>query len=331
MSRVVLRDNNSVLVIRNGNYLVLRDGPAGSSGGGGVTSHGALTGRSAADSHPISAVTNLVETLAAMVQTEALQSGLDAIVGGAPAGGDTLGELHSRLEAIEALGDLSTDAELIAAVAAILGTADADGDTLGELQALMNLRLLSSANLSDVANAATARTNLGVAYGFTAGTVAEGHRLPIVIHKSTTETVNNDSTLQPDDSFVFPLEASSKYLVEINALYGASSAADIQFDLNGPSGSSGFLSVLAPLASSSSSPVSAAVGTGTTIAGLGSVIIIGGPDQSGGFPRRSHAVITAVVTTTTAGNLTFRWAQNVSGATDASVFAGSWARYQKVA
>jgi hypothetical protein len=48
--------------------------------------------------------------------------------------------LDGRLAAIEALGSLATDAELIAAVAAILGDADPDGDTLGELQALINAR-----------------------------------------------------------------------------------------------------------------------------------------------------------------------------------------------
>ena len=35
-------------------------------------------------------------------------------------------------------------------------------DTLGELESLIGLRLLKSANLSDLANTATARTNLGV-------------------------------------------------------------------------------------------------------------------------------------------------------------------------
>lgn len=94
---------------------------------------------------------------AAAVRTE--------LIGTAPAGGDTLGELHARLAVFEALGSLATDAELAAMLATILGSATSDADTLGELQALVGLRLLASLNLSDVPNKATARSNLGVAIG----------------------------------------------------------------------------------------------------------------------------------------------------------------------
>lgn len=79
----------------------------------------------------------------------------------AAGGGDT-GDLEARVAAIEALGSLATDAELVAQVAAILGSADTSGDTLGELQALIGARLAKSANLSDLPNASTALTNLGV-------------------------------------------------------------------------------------------------------------------------------------------------------------------------
>lgn len=85
-----------------------------------------------------------------------------AVVNGAPAGGDTLVELHNRLAAIEGIGSLATDAEVIAQVVALVGGAPADRDTLGELGALMNLRLLAANNLGDVPNAVTARGNLGV-------------------------------------------------------------------------------------------------------------------------------------------------------------------------
>lgn len=93
---------------------------------------------------------------------DAALAAIAAVVNGAPAGGDTLAELHARIAAVEALGSLATDAELVAQVAALVGAADPAGDTLGELQALTNLRMTKAANLSDVANVVTARANLSV-------------------------------------------------------------------------------------------------------------------------------------------------------------------------
>lgn len=85
-----------------------------------------------------------------------------ALVADASPAGDTLAELEARIAAVEALGSLATDAELVAAVAALIGDADVDGDTLGELQALIGARLAASANLGDVASPAAARANLDV-------------------------------------------------------------------------------------------------------------------------------------------------------------------------
>lgn len=75
---------------------------------------------------------------------------------------DLVTAIDGRLELIEAIGSLATDAELVALTAAILGDADEDADTLGELRALLNVRLAAAANLSDLTSLGDARTNLDV-------------------------------------------------------------------------------------------------------------------------------------------------------------------------
>lgn len=101
------------------------------------------------------ALTNLgFSALGKQLIAVANQAALQALVG-------TDATLAARVAAIEAVGSLASDAELIAAVAGILGSADSAGDTLGELQALIGARLLKTNNLGDLPNASTALSNLG--------------------------------------------------------------------------------------------------------------------------------------------------------------------------
>lgn len=69
--------------------------------------------------------------------------------------------LDARLDVIEALGSLATDAELVAAVAALLGGADPTADTFSEVSTLIGARLAKALNLSDLADVSAALTNLG--------------------------------------------------------------------------------------------------------------------------------------------------------------------------
>lgn len=111
--------------------------------------------------HPMPSASDVGAATPASV-TSAIADAKTELRGTAPANGDTLGELHDRIAVVEALGSLATDAELIAAVTALIGSADPSGDTLGELQALIGARLAKAANLADLSNPATARTNLGL-------------------------------------------------------------------------------------------------------------------------------------------------------------------------
>ena len=143
MSRVVLRDSNSVLVIRNGNYLVLRDGPAdGSAGGGGVTSHGALTGRDEANSHPLAAVTGLTDSLAGKANVvhehvAADVTDLDAVVAGQIAAAVPAGPTRTLLAAGPTIANTTTQSSLLASpiVLPTIGTnGEADIDLAFDLR-----------------------------------------------------------------------------------------------------------------------------------------------------------------------------------------------------
>jgi hypothetical protein len=123
------------------------------------TGHATVTGQVivAGDTITVSVVGADLAALYAYVD-----AAFTALKGGVGAGGDTLAELDARIALVEVLGSLATDAELAAQLATILGGVTSDADTLAELRAFADLRLLKSANLSDLGNTTTARSNLGL-------------------------------------------------------------------------------------------------------------------------------------------------------------------------
>lgn len=113
-----------------------------------------------------------------------LKAAIDALIAGAPGALDTLGEIASQL---------ATDESAVAA-----------------LTTTVSGKAAKSANLSDLASASTARTNLGVAYGTTAGTVAQGNdsrlsdsRTPTA--HATSHAAGGSDALTLDDSQVTPV------------------------------------------------------------------------------------------------------------------------------
>lgn len=88
---------------------------------------------------------------------------------------------EDRLDALEAGTTLTPDQ-----VDAIAGASSPSAANVFATADDVGLRLLATDNLSDLDNAATARTNLGVAYGTTAGTVVEGNDARLSDARDTT-------------------------------------------------------------------------------------------------------------------------------------------------
>ncbi|NUK07457.1 hypothetical protein HRW18_05395 [Streptomyces lunaelactis] len=142
--------------------------------------------------------------------------------------------------------------------------------------------------------------------------------LPLQVIKQSQTLRASTTTLTADPELVLPLEASAQYIIDGHIIYGAASATPgLQCSIVGPAGSSGVWSANAPAVSAVPDPAlmrwrSFGLSSST---GFGS----NGSNNAG---MRIHANIT----TTTAGNLSFNWAQSVSNATATEVQAGAWIR-----
>jgi hypothetical protein len=139
------------------------------------------------------------------------------------------------------------------------------------------------------------------------------------------------TTLADVSGLAVALEASSRYLVHVRGVCGGDMSADMSVALAGPAGASAVgVTLLAPTTAAGNSPFTASSGTGVVTPGLGTALTVGVAGSTGGTKRRVHFELSAVVTTTTAGDLRVQMAQAVSTATEVTIFAGSVLRAEKV-
>jgi len=139
------------------------------------------------------------------------------------------------------------------------------------------------------------------------------------------------TTLTDVSGLAVALEASSRYLVHVRGVCGGDVSADLSVALAGPAGASAVgVTLLAPTTAAANSPFTASTGTGVVTPGLGTALTVGVAGTASGTKRRVHFELSAVVTTTTAGDLRVQMAQAVSTATEVTIFAGSVLRAEKV-
>lgn len=142
-------------------------------------------------------------------------------------------------------------------------------------------------------------------------------QLPLLVRKSADETVNNSTTLQDDNHLVLAVAASTTYEFEMCIFHNSSTVADLKYDFTFPTG----LTMNYGL-----DGAAAGGGIDNFVLIQTSVPVIGGAGAD-----RAAFLSGTVITSTTAGNLQLRWAQNMAEVSDTKVLLGSYMQLTAVA
>ncbi len=352
-TRRLVVDGRSVTVVR---------GPI-VSGGGGASVHGALSGRDAADSHPLAAVTGLVDALAGKAAGGGVVAAFAAHPGTLPAGAPWAGQtvlvagvgsdagLHTidaggaltqiasaadlapgqwTVEVVDPLGDPRGPAVFVAFdLTAFGGTSGVSEITIDTTWGPLGAALDGKADAVHEHVAADVTDLDAVVAAAVADAVASASARVAVL--SSDVSAVSTTTLADVSGLAVALEASTTYLVHVRGVCGGDVSADLSVALAGPVGASAEgVSLLAPTTAAANSPFTASTGTGVVTPGLGTALTVGVAGTASGTKRRVHFELSAVVTTTTAGDLRVQMAQAVSTASGVTIFAGSVLRAEKV-
>lgn len=149
--------------------------------------------------------------------------------------------------------------------------------------------------------------------------------IPDEVVKSTTETVTSSTTFQNDDELFLPGVANAQYHFTLLLLHSAGTTGKFKMQFAAPTGATVSWGVHSAHINMTSS---------TTVAdmSLPSRVLADAQQMGGGNLTGTTAFIEGVFTTSsTAGNLTLQWAQNVSDAAATQVRAGSVLKMKRVA
>lgn len=331
------------------------------SGEGGVSVHGALSGRDAADSHPLAAVTGLVDALAGKAAGGEVVAAFMTHPGTLPAGAPWAGQTvlvagvgtDAGLYTVDAGGALTQIAgapdlapgqwavEVVEPIGGPRGPAifvafdlTAFGGLAGVSEITIDPTWLGAA-LDGKADAvhehvAADVTDLDAVVAAAVADALAAASARVAVLSSDVSAVST-TTLADVSGLAVALEASTTYLVHVRGVCGGDVSADLSVALAGPTGATAAgVSLLAPTTAAANSPFTASTGTGVVTPGLGTALTVGVAGTASGTKRRVHFELAAVVTTTTAGDLRVQMAQAVSTASEVTIFAGSVLRAEKV-
>lgn len=149
------------------------------------------------------------------------------------------------------------------------------------------------------------------------GQIVTGRRL-------ANSTARTNNTLTADTDIVIPVAADAVYLMDGFLTWScASSTPGFKIDFTGPTGAT------MPMRNFQAQPIGNTGTTGTVDTGC--TTSISGVDARHSINGTTSGVLHGkLVTSSTAGNLTLRWAQNTTNASGVTLLDGSWIRLIRV-
>ncbi len=166
------------------------------------------------------------------------------------------------------------------------------------------------------------------------GALLQGMQFEEVVKQAATQRAS-DANVSADPDLQFTLEANATYHVEFFIQYTTGSTALFKTDWSVPSGASGLRRVMGPNAFTTVGGSTAQNGGSSAeysisrwgVHGFSTLCRYGYRSDGG-----QNAILeTGVVTTSNAGTLALRWAQNASNAAATEVSAFSYGRLKRVA
>ena len=163
--------------------------------------------------------------------------------------------------------------------------------------------------------------------------------LPVFARKTADTSRQATTTTTADPHLQFEVEANATYVMDGWIKYDASTAADFALDFSAPTSSAG---EWVGIGTGHSPVISSSTGPGLitdTVSARGYMIRTNSNDVTAaltygglGVGNSLTILINATLrTASTAGTWSLDWAQNVSDATNTTVFTDSWLRMQRTA